>query len=618
MVVKSIKTDARASATGVSFYQRAQQEGAYLRPEKILFIGNYQTGKNIEKNVIYSGSGNSDDVGTMMGFGSPLHRMALKAFPLDGSGANVETYFLPLPEASSGVKHKVNMSVAGTAILNATLYLRYKEQVFEAAADLASKVATIAHNNPALDPKGTKLNSFNYEKIPFTLKKGAKGREILDTIKETLDEYVEIPFTVSVTDTASAKAAKLISSAAVDCTTLSAEDYVVAYSVDGGERKEIKIGALPAETADDIVSVLAAKLTDITVSATNSNDAVSRYILTSAATGTASKIQILEPSEGTDLFAVLNLSGIAVGSGVPALVFESKVKGETAKFEIDIVDSEYKAVYLDDYGVEFLTSIEEEGTGFVKIDDYLEDIGQELGITRVCSQFSDDNALDAMKEYFTGWREPKLAQYVVCYTAKEFPENKLNKGTVDIDALIAFGNKRSDDSVNIQIFGDYGKLRSLSWDLRDKLLKAGIPNLEPLSGGGYEIGDLCTFFHKKSNKKTLYNYDRDICCMGNVGYYLLACFKEAGWQSAIIVSNEDKTTNPRVKRPIDYVDKLNSCIRALGEAGILANVEKSVGFTIAEIDNTNPDRINANTAPDLSGVSRIVDISNALGFNYGG
>lgn len=618
MVVKSIKPDARASATGVSFYQRAQQEGAYLRPEKILFIGNYQTGKNIEKNVIYSGSGNSDDVGTMMGFGSPLHRMALKAFPSDGSGANVETYFLPVPEPSSGVKHKVNMSVVGTAALNATLYLRYKEQIFEAAADLASKVATIAHNNPALDPKGTKLNSFNYEKIPFTLKKGAKGKEIFDAIKEALDEYVEIPFTVSVADNVSAKAAKLISSAVVDCTTLTAEDYAIAYSVDGGERKEIEVGALPAETSADIVSVLTAKISGMTVTAANLNNAVSTYTLTSSTTGTTSKIKILEPSSGTDLFAALNLSGEAVGSSPVTLVLESKVKGEMAKFDVDVVTSEYKSVSLGIYGIEFLNSIEEEGTGLVKIDDYLEDIGQELGITRVCSQFSDDNALDAMKEYFTGWREPKLAQYVVCYTAKEFPENNLLKGIVDVDKLVAFGNKRSDDSVNIQIFGDYGKLRSLSWDLRDKLLKAGIPNLEPLADGSYEIGDLCTFFHKKSNKKTLYNYDRDICCMGNFGYYLLKCFKEAGWKSAIIVSNEDKTTNSRVKRPIDYVDKLNSCIRALGKAGILANVEKSVGFTIAEIDNTNSDRINANTAPDLSGVSRIVDISNALGFNYGG
>lgn len=618
MVVKSIKPDARASATGVSFYQRAQQEGAYLRPEKLVFIGNYQDGKTLEKNVIYSGSGNADDIGTMMGFGSPLHRMALKAFPPDGSGANVETYFLPIPEIASGTKHKVNLSVDGAAVSNTTLYFRYKEQIFEAAADLASKVATIAHNNPALDPKGTKLNAFNYEKIPFTLKKGATGKDIYNAIKEALDEYVEVPFTAKVDENASAKPAKIISAMSVDCTTLTEEDYAIAYTIDGGEMQEVSIGALPAETAEDIISVLSAKINGMTITASEPTEANSTYILTSDTSGIASEISIQVPSTGTDLFAEMKLSGSAKGSASVVLALEAKVKGETAKFEVDIVNSEYKPVTINDYGISFVVSVEEEAAGLVKIDDYLKDIGQELGITRVCSQFNDDNTLDSLKEYFLGWREPKIAQYVVCYTAKEFYENKLVLGTVDIDKLAAFGNKRSDDSVNVQIYGDYGKLRSLDWELRDKLLKSGIPNLEPLSGGGYEIGDLCTFYHQKSNKKTLYNYDRDICCMGNIGYYLLTCFKEAGWKSAIIVSNDDKTTNPRAKRPIDYVDKLNSCIRALGEAGILANVEKSIGYTIAEIDSTNSDRINANTFPDLSSVSRILDISNALGFNYGG
>lgn len=618
MVVKSIKTDARASATGVSFYQKAQQEGAYLRPEKILFLGNYQTGKILEKNTIYSGSGNSDDVGTMMGFGSPLHRMALKAFPLDGSGANVETYFLPIPEISSGTKHKVNLSVEGTAKSNATLYFRYKEQIFEAAADLASKVATIAHSNPALDPKGTKLNAFNYEKIPFTLKKGVSGKDILTEIKDALDEYVEIPFIAYVDDKASALPAKITSANPVDCTTLSADDYMIAFSVDGGEIQEINIGALPAETAGDVISVVGAMLSGLIISAADGTAAETTYTLTSSTNGTSSKIVISKPTSGTDLLAELNLSGSATGSASTVLTLESKVKGESSQFEIDVVNSEYKPVTMDDYGVSFSSSVVEEAAGLCKIDDYLENIGQELGITRVCSQFNDDNSLDAMKEYFLGWRDPKLAQYVICYTAKELPENNLAKGTVDVDKLVAFGNKRSDDSVNVQIYGDYGKLRSLKWELRDKLLKAGIPNLEPLSDGGYEIADLCTFYHQKSNKKTLYNFDRDICCMGNVGYYLLMSFKEAGWKSAIIVGKDDITTNPRAKRIQAYIDKLNSCIRALGLAGILANVEKAAGYTIAEIDSTNSDRINANTFIEQSSVSRILDISNALGFNYGG
>ena len=620
MVVKSIASDARASATGVAFYQRAQTTGAYLRPEKLLFLGNYQTGKTVEDNTIYSGSGNADDAGVMFGFGSPLHRMALKAFPADGSGANVETYFLPVEEIGSGTKHKVNLSVNGKPTSNATLYFRYKEQIFEAAADVASKVATSAHSNPALDPKGIKLNAYNYENIPFTLQKGADAKTILSAIKDALDEYVEAPFTSVVDDKLSATAAKIQSSSAVDCTTLTESDYSVAYSVDGGEKQEVSIGTISAETAEDVITALSSHLTGLTLTADSPEEESSTYTLASQTSGAASKIEILTPSSGTDLFAALNISGTANGTSTIALTLESKVKGESAQFEVEVVNSEYKPVTEADYGVSFSSSVAGEGAGLVKIDDYLELIAEELGITRVCSQFNDDNALDAMREYFQGWRtDTKIAQYVTCYTAKEFPESEPNKGTVDIDALVEFGNKRRDDQINVQIYGDYGKLRPLKWALRDKLLKAGIPNLEPLADGGYQIGDLCTFYHPQGTKKALYMYDRDVCCLGNIAYNLMYPFKyDENWNSVIVIGDDDVSTNPKARTVSAFIDKVNSIIRALGLAGLLANVERSIGYTISEIDSTNPDRINTNTFPDLSSVNRIMDICNMIGFNYGG
>lgn len=93
---------------------------------------------------------------------------------------------------------------------------------------------------------------------------------------------------------------------------------------------------------------------------------------------------------------------------------------------------------------------------------------------------------------------------------------------------------------------------------------------------------------------------------------------DENWVSVIVVNDEDVTTNPKVKRVSAFVDKINSIIRSLGEAGILAGVEKAIGYTIGQIDNTNSDRINANTFPTLSSVNRIVDICNMVGFNYGG
>ena len=114
-------------------------------------------------------------------------------------------------------------------------------------------------------------------------------------------------------------------------------------------------------------------------------------------------------------------------------------------------------------------------------------------------------------------------------------------------------------------------------------------------------------------------YDRDVCCLGNIAYNLMYPFKyDDNWKSVIVIGEDDVTTNPKAKKVSAFVDKVNSIIRALGTAAILANVESAIGYTIGEIDNTNPDRININSFPDLSGVNRIVDICNMVGFNYGG
>jgi hypothetical protein len=79
----------------------------------------------------------------MYGFGSPLHRMALKLFPSDNNGSKVETYFIPVDSPIDGTKHTLTVSTVGTIpTKNFTCYLRFKELVFEAPADIVGKIAT--------------------------------------------------------------------------------------------------------------------------------------------------------------------------------------------------------------------------------------------------------------------------------------------------------------------------------------------------------------------------------------------------------------------------------------------------------------------------------------------
>lgn len=617
MVVKSINPNALASATGVTFQQQSQTTAANARPEKLLFIGNAQDGKKYEKNTIYLGSGNADDVGTMFGFGSPLHRMALKAYPVSGNGSQVDTYFLPVAAPESGVKHKLTLTVSGKAKVNSTMYLQFKEQVFEAAADVASKVATQAQLHEEQGPKGLVLNAFQKELIPFTLQKNQNGADVLQSINDALEDYVEIPFT-SLMKTGTAQAAQLTGSASVDCTTLTESDYTVGLSIDGGETQTLEIGSISASTAADVISAVNAKITGAQLGATTTGAVTTTYNLKSLTTGSTSKLEITAPLSGTDLFAALNISGSAIGTDSESIVLEAKAAGESTKFEIDFVDSEYKPVDTEKYGISFDVDVTSEGTGLVKIDDVLENITLELGITRVCSQFSDDLALDAMLSYFTSFRNAIYAQYVLCYTARQFTENSAVEGTVDKQVLIDIGTARREDSVNVMIAGDYGELRPLKWEERDQLLKAGISNLEPQSDGSYVIGDLVTFYHPVGKKNPLFRYDRTVCILGNMAYDLMMTFKYSDeWKAAVIIGDTDVSTKPTVRKVKDVVAAVNTRISKWGEAAWCADVKNTQKETVVVIDENNPGRFNINTKPYITEVGRIYDFVNLCGFYYG-
>ncbi|MBO4738024.1 MAG: hypothetical protein J5606_00520, partial [Bacteroidales bacterium] len=196
-ITKSLDVAAIASATNVAIRQKVQNNAANLRPEKIVVIGQAQTGKTGQENILNLASGNADDIGVIYGFGSPLHRMAKKLFPKSGNGSKVDTYFIAVGAPNNAVAEVKTLSITGTALKSLNGYFKFTDMTFEAAADVAGKVATISHNNPALDARGTDLNVYEKTKIPFTIVKGMTAGEVAAAIKETLDEYLETPFTVA-------------------------------------------------------------------------------------------------------------------------------------------------------------------------------------------------------------------------------------------------------------------------------------------------------------------------------------------------------------------------------------------------------------------------------------
>lgn len=505
-ITKSLDVSAIASATSVSVKQKNQQNSANLRPEMIVCIGQAQTGKTVTTNELFLGSGNADDVGTLFGYGSPLHRMARKLYPRAGNGSKVDTYFMAVPAPTTSSAEVKTLTVAATNNVKKSVkgYIVLDDLIFEAAADVAGKVATIYHNNPAKDPRNVALNSFEKTTIPFALTKGMSANEAASAIKEALEDYLEIPFTLELAD------------------------------------------------------------------------------------------------------AVLTMT--------------AKWKGSDSLFNLKIVGEDGEVIDSTTYGVTFTIARETESAGVGSIpDEALAKMDEELGVTRVVSQYANDTVLDKLKEKFEGFHDGLIAQYVICYSAIQAPESSTVEGTWDVQSLLSQGNARRDDSINVQLVGDMGNLRKLTYQERNRLAKAGFSNIVKKSDGSHLLMDLISFYHPVGKSNPLFRFDRDITVIGNIAYDFMSTFRDSNeWKSVILVGANDITTNPAARSLKDVKAAVNTRISLLGLAGLIANYAEAQKETEVEIDSNNPNRININPKFDLTGVGRIFDITNFIGFNFKG
>lgn len=302
---------------------------------------------------------------------------------------------------------------------------------------------------------------------------------------------------------------------------------------------------------------------------------------------------------------ILNLTGKWVGSD--------------SHFEISFIDENGETPTSANYGVtiEVNETTEAAGVGTIPAEA-LSAMDEELGVTRVVSQYATSTVLDTLNEKFMAFRDGLIAQYVLCYSAIKAPESESVSGTWDTQTLINSGNARRNDAVNVQIVGDFGELRKLSYSERDRLLKAGYSNLRMKADGSYVIDDLVTFYHPVGYSNPLYRFDRDVTVVANIAYDMMYTFRDTdAWKSIVIVAEGDTTVNPAARSLKDVKAAVNARIGLLGLAGLIANYAEAQKQTQVEIDSNNPNRININPKFEITGVGRIYDITNFIGFYFG-
>lgn len=151
---------------------------------------------------------------------------------------------------------------------------------------------------------------------------------------------------------------------------------------------------------------------------------------------------------------------------------------------------------------------------------------------------------------------------------------------------------------------------------RDQAVKGGSSTVE-VKDGVVNISDVVTFYHPTGDALPAYRYFVDIVKLMNILFNLDLEFATVEWDGAPLIPDDQPTTNRSAKKPKMAVAAACSIIDSLGLEAIISNPEAAKAATFAEIDPSNPKRLNLVTTVQLSGNTNIVSVDLNWGFYFG-
>jgi len=151
---------------------------------------------------------------------------------------------------------------------------------------------------------------------------------------------------------------------------------------------------------------------------------------------------------------------------------------------------------------------------------------------------------------------------------------------------------------------------------RDQAVKAGSSTTE-VKDGVVNIADVVTFYHPSGDPIPAYRYVVDIIKLMQVIFNLDLEFATAKWDGAPLIPDDQPTVDRDAKKPKTAVAAMSAILDSLGLNAIISDPETAKANTFAEIDSSNPKRLNAATTVQLSGNSNIISVDLNFGFYFG-
>lgn len=132
------------------------------------------------------------------------------------------------------------------------------------------------------------------------------------------------------------------------------------------------------------------------------------------------------------------------------------------------------------------------------------------------------------------------------------------------------------------------------------------------------LGDITTFFHPDGQEVPAYRYVVNIIKLQNIIYLLDATFMADEWRAAPLLPDGKPTVNPNARTPGSARAEVAGILDFLGQWAFISNAAEAKKLTVAQIDISNPNRLDIETTVKLSGNSRIIAITQNFTYFFGG
>lgn len=161
-------------------------------------------------------------------------------------------------------------------------------------------------------------------------------------------------------------------------------------------------------------------------------------------------------------------------------------------------------------------------------------------------------------------------------------------------------------------------LDSQQWNFteRDEAIKKGSSGIT-VKDSVVNIADVVTFYHPDGEPTPAYRYVVDIVKLMQVIFNLDLIFATPEWDGAPLIPDNQATTNRAARKPKDARAAMATMIDSLALNAIISDPSTTKANMTAQINPTNPKRLDNVVPIQLSGNNNIISTDLKFGFYFG-